>query len=132
MMSELFNLLPKELVDKIYEYDPTKRFTFDKVMHQMRMRQVWYEVHRTSRLRCFFPYEDWILCLGSDNPMYYMTEEMFEERVRFQIRWHRILGNKPRLSFDEFDLVSEIVTKQSNFFFYEPEGDDYDNELFFA
>jgi hypothetical protein len=28
--------------------------------------------------------------------------------------------------------VSEIVTKQSNFFFYEPEGDDYDNELFFA
>jgi len=116
MMQLEFFHLPKELIRKIYEYDPTKRFHFDKVAHQMRMRQVWYEVHRTSRLRKFFPYDNWIMRFGSDNPTYHMTEEMFEERVRFQRRWQKILGSKPRLLFDEFDLVSQIVTQQNNFF----------------
>jgi hypothetical protein len=98
----MFSDLPKELIDEILGYDPTKRFHFDKVVHQLRMRQVWYEITRYS----LFPAEKWILHFGSQ---WVMTAEMFEDHVVLQRRWHRILGKKPRLVFNKEDLLANIL-----------------------
>jgi len=94
--------LPQDVINKIYEYDPTKKSHFDKVAHQLHMRQVWYEVTRYT----LYPAEKWILRFGAQQ---FMTEEMFEDHVMCEKRWHRIHGKKPRLLFHEHDLLVKIL-----------------------
>jgi len=101
--STMFHL-PQELIREIYDMDPTKRFHFDKVYHQLRMRQVWYEAGRTYA--SMFQNDDWLHRIGTDNPdCYSIIEEMYDAYVGFMCKRHRILGNKPRLPFDELDLM---------------------------
>ena len=107
------DFIPEELICKIYEFDPTKRFQQDKVCHQMHMRQIFYELFSTDKVGIQCPYEEWIFRFGSDNPLYHITEEMYEERVRFQRRWQRIHGSKSRLPFDEFDLASQLFIRSA-------------------
>ena len=112
MMTDVLSL-PLELICEIYEFEPTKRYQLDKVVHQLRMREVWREAHRVPKYRRLFFFLPW------DSVWMDQTEEMYEEQVRFQRRWHRIHGRKPRLNFDDFDLVSEKVTKHNSFFYEE-------------
>ena len=103
------SIFPQEIINLIYGLDPTKRNYFDKVIHQLRMRQVWYQIQSTAHLRYLFPDENRFLSnFGSDNPTFHETEEMFEYHVNQHCRYHRVLGNKPRLPFDQFDLVAAI------------------------
>ena len=115
MMSDVL-CLPLELICEIYEFEPTKRCHMDKVVHQIRMRQVWRQAHRVSKYRGIFFFLHW------DSVWMDQTEEMYEWQVRFQCRWHRIHGRKPRLNFDDFDLVSQKITQHS--FFYEEHYED--------
>lgn len=117
----MFFSLPAEVIRKIYEMDPVKRFCFNRVVHQIRMRQVWYEAYMTPKYRSIFTYDS--MLLRTDNPWFRISEDNVEENVRFQCRWQRIHGRKPRLPFDEFDLVSGKVTMQNHFF--EEAGDDF-------
>jgi hypothetical protein len=117
-----FDQLPLELICKIYEFDPTKREKFNKVYHQIRMRQVWYEAHCIPKWRTVFRYNSNLL--QADNSSFYRTEESYEAYVSLNRRWHRVHGRKPRLPFDDFDLVSTLVTQQP--LFYEEEGEEND------
>lgn len=102
------SIFPQEIIHHIYELDPTKRYHFDKVYHQLRMRQVWYQIHSTATFRNLF-HEAWPLNFGADNPTFHMTEEMFEYHVDEHCRYHRILGNKPRLPYDQYDFLAVIL-----------------------
>jgi hypothetical protein len=102
------SIFPQEIINHIYELDPTKRNHFDKVIHQLRMRQVWYQIQSTDHLTNLF-HESWFINFGTDNPTFHMTEEMFEYHVNEYCLYHRVLGNKPRLPFDQFDLLTAIA-----------------------
>ena len=120
----LFDQLPLELICKIYEFDPTKRENFNKVYHQIRMRQVWFEAHCIPKWRTVFRYNSNLL--QPDNSSFYRTEESYEAYVHLECRWQRLHGRKPRLPFDDFDLVSTIVTQQPNLYEnWEEEEDDF-------
>jgi hypothetical protein len=62
--------LEDHLIVNIYEFDPTHRVLFEKVIHQMKMRQVWYELDRQEKYKHIFE-DGWFTSkFFSENPLY--------------------------------------------------------------
>ena len=105
---------PDDVVRLIYEFDPTKRYSMDHVIHQLRMRQVWYNllwrsgmelVHQVDfdNVLCnkddVMVFSKWLCTYHSDNPFNRMDTSFFENHVHRKRLWHRVLERKPRLPF---------------------------------
>jgi hypothetical protein len=98
-------LLPYELMVMVYQMDPGKREKFAPVFHQLQMKSVFREVR--TWFHYSFYHEGWLdlVCMEQvDNTGRY--EKMVDCIVMEKCRRYRILGNRPRLPFDEFDLLT--------------------------
>ena len=105
-------LLPYELMVLVYQMDPEKREKFARVFHQLQMMSVFREV-RTWWDHSFYQ-ENWLdlVCMEVvDNTGRY--EKMVDCIVMEKCRRYKILGNRPRLPFDEFDLLSGRAVLQN-------------------
>jgi len=109
--TDFFPRLPQDVINKIYEYDPTKRFYFDKVLHQILLRKVWHQLFYKKEFRLLCHFND---TFHTTLPRFkkcaheYIYDE-YDYIVQFQCRWHRILGRLPCRPFEEKDLRLEII-----------------------
>ena len=74
----MFNLC-NEIISLIYEFDPTKRLHFNKVIKELR------KIHYITKIP--------------------ISEEKYESIVQLNCRFHKITGKRKRLPFDKYDLV---------------------------
>jgi hypothetical protein len=94
------NRLPYELEVLIWEMDPAKRERFHRVVHQLRMRNVFWQIFRHG-------YEPWLELVPM--PEYDREghmETMVDALVKERCKRHRVLGNRSHLPFDEFCLLA--------------------------
>ena len=82
-MQALPSFLCNDIINLIYEYDPTKRYRFDVVLHQL--------IQDQPRI--------------CKNENFFFTEEMYEDIVKKSCIYNKMFGRRKRLSFRPNDLV---------------------------
>lgn len=102
--------LPPEMIRHIYAFDATKDILMDKVCHQLKMRQVWYELlNKSGSFEVHFMNFDNMMygknSVDDREYTYYRTEDEFEESVRKNCIWNRVHGRKSRSPFLDLGLM---------------------------
>lgn len=93
--------LPYELKMLIWEMDPAKRERFHRVVHQLRMRNVFWQMFPP------YGYESWLdLVPIPEYDREGRMEAMVDAMVKERCKRHRVLGKKSPLPFDEFCLLT--------------------------
>jgi hypothetical protein len=78
--------LPKELIDLIYEFDPTKRIHFDDVVREIKLN---------SKIE---PIEEFVY-------YFYGRERIYEETVKLKCLFNKFYKNRKELLFNQNDLI---------------------------
>jgi len=98
--------LPIDIIRHIYTFESTKKDNFAKVIHQLKMRQVFFELYHSDKIE-FMDFDDLLYdeIRIDDELEEYGDENWFEVYFRNKCLWHRVLGRKPRLPFIQFQLI---------------------------
>lgn len=86
--------LPIEIQNYIYSYDPSYRDRFNRVVHQLKMRNVWRSCRKRSQ-------ERWIVIPSSHYDI--------DNRVKRMVTFQRVIGSKKRRPFTEDDILDFLI-----------------------